>query len=238
MGDNIYNSLNINKQMKKTMFLLFFLLFITSYVSAEVQTLPPVERGQCIELTQTCSNCTYVNFTSMVYPNKTQSIVGIGMTTFNNINYNATFCDTNSLGDYIVTTCGDIDGGFECVDFDFPVTPSGADPIGSGQGTILLAVMFIILALAIIFLLMGFSSEAIFVKIAMVVLGFVMILILILYTLLVLNESIAQSPSLVGGFETFYTVMTYIGIVGFLAFLVIIVMIMVRAWKIKRGLID
>jgi hypothetical protein len=43
----------------------------------------------------------------------------------NGENYNYTFCNTNEIGTYIITTCGDVNGIKTCVDYDFEVTPNG-----------------------------------------------------------------------------------------------------------------
>jgi hypothetical protein len=42
-------------------------------------------------------------------------------------NFNYTFTDTSQLGQYTVTTCGDPDGVYTCVDYTFPVTTTGND---------------------------------------------------------------------------------------------------------------
>lgn len=215
------------------------LLIIVMGVSAEVETLPPQKQNVCFDIPQTCSNCTFVNVTSIKYPspNSTTVYPSIGMTK-NGFNYNYTFCDTVLLGDYIVSTCGNPDGILTCVDFDFPVTPSGANPISSGQGSILIIAMVVILLLSTVFFAMGLKFQSIAARSIFISLGFIMVLILVLYTLLILNESVAQSPTLVQGFETFYFVLRILAGIGVLTLIIVTVLVLIRAWKIKRGFID
>lgn len=122
--------------------------------------------------------------------------------------------------------------------FVLTITPSGAGALSSGQGFILFAVLGIIIIIAILFLVGGFKSEHVVAKTFLISFGAITVLIAILYALLVLNEVVAQSPVLVQGFETFYFVMKILGTIGIVALIVILLMVFIRAWKVRRGLID
>lgn len=99
-------------------------LVLPTNVSAEIQSLPPQKVGTCVNIAQTCSNCTYVNIDSVTYPNLTKTYLNTAMSN-EGYGYSYSFCDTWTLGDYIVATCGDVDGIVTCINYDFPVTPTG-----------------------------------------------------------------------------------------------------------------
>jgi len=99
------------------------ILLSLTFVSAETQTLPKQMVNTCVNLPQVCSTCTYVNLSSIKYPDSTVSNLNAAMTK-SGVNYNYTFCDTGDLGTYIVTTCGDKDGTFQCAVYDFDVSPT------------------------------------------------------------------------------------------------------------------
>jgi hypothetical protein len=120
----------------------------------------------------------------------------------------------------------------------YRITPSGAEPLSSGQGTILLSILGVMLLVCIIFFVIGFRSENIVAKTSGFSGGVIMILIMILYSMVIINEVIAASPSLIAGYEVFLFVMRIIGTVLILALIIILFLVMAKAWKIKRGLID
>jgi hypothetical protein len=101
-----------------------FILIGIFIVKAEVQSLGIFKQNECVELSQVCSNCTYVNLTRVEYPNSTKSYFGKYMTK-KGTSYNYTFCSTENLGTYLIATCGDVDGEETCVVYDFQVTFNG-----------------------------------------------------------------------------------------------------------------
>lgn len=122
--------------------ILLFIFFI-SFSSAVVQTLGTFKQNICVQLVQTCSNCTYNNITSIIYPNSTQITTIIPMNK-NGTYYNASFCNTNSLGNYIVNGFGDLDGNIQVWNYDFLINSTGT-PTSTGQSIIY-------------FLILGFST--------------------------------------------------------------------------------
>lgn len=114
--------------MKTIIYFLMALLICTTIVSAEVQTLPALKINTCINLPQTCANCTYVNLTKITKPDHTIVTINSLMTKSGE-HYNYTFCDTSLIGDYVVETCQDPDGEKVCVNYNFPVTPSGYEDL-------------------------------------------------------------------------------------------------------------
>jgi hypothetical protein len=158
---------------------------------------------------------------------------------------NAAVFEVN-LSDNQTTTLGQYEFSVSCCDgtscfskaLVFLVTPSGAEPLSSGQGSVLFIIMGVMFFVAIIFFVIGFRAKSVFGKTAGIVGGCIMILILILYSLVVANEVVASSPSLVEGFETFYFVMKMLGVILIAGLFIVILLVSLKAWKIRRGLID
>lgn len=134
----------------KKLALIFILIISISFAYAEIQTLPPQRQGSCVNIPQTCANCTFVNVTAVKFPNSTLEYIDTSMTKVG-ANFNYSFCSTKDLGSYIVTTCGDIDGVYTCVDYDFPVTPTGTENSTSKAITYIL--IFILAFIVFSFLL-------------------------------------------------------------------------------------
>ena len=132
-------------KMKYYYFIVILFVSMINLASAEQQSLGVFKQGEIVIIQQTCSNCTYVNFTSLTFPNSTQKIIEIAMTK-SKTKYNASFSDTQLLGNYIVTTCGDVDAVLTCVDYDFDVTVTGKD-FTTGQG-----ILYIVFAVTSILL--------------------------------------------------------------------------------------
>jgi len=120
----------------------------------------------------------------------------------------------------------------------FQVTPSGAKPLTTSQGTVLLLVLGVILFIAIIFFVIGFRSENIVGKVSGFSGGSIMVLILILYTMFMINEAVSGTPNLVSGYETFIFVMKILGYVLISGLVIVLLLVMAKAFKIRRGLID
>lgn len=109
--------------MKKFLIIILICLLIP-VVFAQQQSLGTFKQNSCINLKQTCSNCTYNNISSVIYPNASQAL-GQSEMTKTGTEYNYTFCSTSFLGTYIVSGFGDLDGVVSVWSYDFDVTPNG-----------------------------------------------------------------------------------------------------------------
>lgn len=103
--------------------LLFSIVLLSSFSSA-VGNIGIVKQNECIELYNYCPTCSYINLTLIQFPDGSISNMNEAMTKVNK-NYNYTFCDTEILGPYSYTTCGDKAGQETCEDINFESTPSG-----------------------------------------------------------------------------------------------------------------
>lgn len=124
----------------KLFFNFLWLILFLSIIGAT--TLGTFKQGNCINLIQTCSNCSYNNISNVLYPNSTIAVENIEMTKQDTF-YNYSFCFTSTTGVYIVNGYGDIDGVKTSWVYDFSITPNGSD-LNTGE-SILYALFSVIL---------------------------------------------------------------------------------------------
>lgn len=136
---------NINKtntsimKMKWVNFLVLgiFLLAFAPFVSS-LDNLGTGKVDECFRIKQLCSSCSYVNISSINYPNKTVIISNIEMISFGNGEWYYNFCNTTKIGNYDVSGQGDINGVDESFATYIIITATGEEP-NSTQGFILIA---------------------------------------------------------------------------------------------------
>jgi len=181
--------------------------------------------------------CTNAVTCTISVDNPNGNIVSGASMTYNTDYFNYTLSDTSVLGSYVATmscTDGSI-GGFST--FDFMVTPSGS-LLGDGQGTTLIGSLLVMIIISGIFLFIAIKSENKTAKItffAITTIGFVMT---ILYSVIIVQQTLFGFESIQSGMETFWFVAKMGLTIGSVAFGIIIFLVMLRYWKIKRGLID
>ena len=97
-----------------------FLVLPISFASTH--SLPGAyKQNECINLIQHCSNCTYVNLTSVIYPDTTFLLEDEKEMTKRGTVYNYSVCNTTMIGTYIYCTKGNPGGNndvVQCVDFE------------------------------------------------------------------------------------------------------------------------
>lgn len=133
--------------------LLTMIIMISSFslISAEIKTLGTFKVNDCIDLKQTCGNCTWTNITSVLYPNSSQALGEVVMTQ-KGTEYNYSCGPSETLGHYIVNGKSDVDGIITVWAYDYNVTPTGGDRLNSlGIFTILILVSIAVLGMAMIF---------------------------------------------------------------------------------------
>jgi hypothetical protein len=125
-------------------------MFLISLVSAnQIATLGTFKQNECIELKQSCADCSYVNFSRVSYPDGTRAMNNTVATKDGSI-FNLEFCNTDQLGTYIVEGIGDVEGTDTVFAYDFEVTFSGSKLSElSISANFLLFSFFIILILSI-----------------------------------------------------------------------------------------
>lgn len=144
--------------MKSKILILLYVLtlsvFIISLVGAD-SNLGTFKQNECISLYQQCDTCSYVNITSITYPNSTILNINEAMSK-NSVDYNYTWCETVSVGDYLYSVCGDKDGIFKCENMQFKITSTGTEM--TTGGSIIYFVFFAILIFFFILIIFGISK--------------------------------------------------------------------------------
>ena len=130
-------------------------MLLISVASATAETLGTVKQYDCVELIQTCANCTYVNISSVSYPDSTIALSESPMTK-DGTRYNYTsFCNTSKTGTYNINGFGDPDATVTIWNFDLEVTPTGVIQDSIWNNSVLL--IFIPLALILLVIGVGFK---------------------------------------------------------------------------------
>jgi len=113
--------------MKRNLFLLIFVgMMLFSLVSAEEEigkSWGAFEQGEEVRIVQTCSDATYINISSISYPNSQTAATNINMNYLGNGEFYYVFNSTEQLGRYDVR--GISDGCQETFTQYFVITPSG-----------------------------------------------------------------------------------------------------------------
>ena len=111
----------------KAIIVLVSLILLFSFVSADSSGGVLIgKQNECVTLPQSCSGCTFVELSHVVYPNLTQEVVD-GIMTKVGTNYNHSFCSTSNTGNYHYCTNGDVDGTNTTSCKDFIITTNGND---------------------------------------------------------------------------------------------------------------
>lgn len=118
----LYKAKRLFYIMKSFIFIILLCSLLIPLTSAA--SLGTFQERSCINLIQTCSNCTYVNITAVYYPNSSIALSNVAMTKLGTL-YNYTYCKTTVSGKYIVTGVGDLDASPTVWDYYFDITPAG-----------------------------------------------------------------------------------------------------------------
>jgi len=132
--------------------LLLMGMFLISFTSA---SLGVFKQSDCIQLYQFCDDCTYVNVTTVQYPDGTIETLNKAMEK-NDVDYNYTFCDTTNLGTHYYIVKGDKAGATTTERLEFEITPLGTSQ-STSQGIGSFGYLFLMIALMFVFGYMSFK---------------------------------------------------------------------------------
>lgn len=133
-------------EIKASRFFFMCMMFIViPLVSAQISTLGTFTANSDVNLSQVCATCTYVNLQKVKFPDSSETFINANMTKQGQTFY-YTFSDTAQYGQYIVTTCGDLLGGFECASYDFFITSNG-QRFSTSQALSLIPLMIMVVLL-------------------------------------------------------------------------------------------
>lgn len=121
------------------------ILLINLASAIDSATINSGKQNECITLVQTCSDCSFVNLTSIVYPNSSKTIYSPHIRMTNYLpDFNYSFCLTNNVGSYTYTTLGDPEDTLTTQSVTFEITPSGFIQTTS-QGITSAIVLFVVM---------------------------------------------------------------------------------------------
>jgi hypothetical protein len=134
-------------KIKKIMlvFILGIVLLALASAQDEPSELGVYKTKECVNIYQLCDDCTYVTLISVTFPNSTVDDIDTNMTK-NGVDFNYTWCTTETLGRYFYKVCGDKEGDFKCEVIQFHITPTGTK-LTQGESTI-----YLILLIGVIFI--------------------------------------------------------------------------------------
>lgn len=139
---------NVNK-IFLSLTLLFVMMFTINFTSADVQVLPSVIQGNCAELPQQEFNTTYQTLTYVQgpAPAKTLYTINTNMTDKGGDYYIYNFCNTSSVGTYVVNGYSDL----STWTYTFDVIPMGSTNNSAFTVFIILSIVaFLVLIVSIL----------------------------------------------------------------------------------------
>lgn len=225
--------IEVTKKKKKQKYIWFgialLVLFCINLVNAEQQTLGTFKQNDCINLIQTCNNCTYSNITSVIYPNSSVVISNVEMTKSGTYFYYF-FCNTSLNGAYIVTGVGDLDGTNEIWNYDFTITPNGEDA-SVGKAIFYIGLIIILIVFIIGCVSMFMETNNLLAKVATVGLGYLILIAINFIAWNMAKDFLTSSPFLIDMFRILFFVL----IVGLFPLLIgAFAWYFLMLWKIKE----
>lgn len=137
---------------------LLIIIFLEScLVFGTISEVGIFKAGESIDLIQTCSNCTYINITSVTAPNSSIILSDAAMSR-SGFRYNYTMPAQQSIGTYIVCGVGDLNGENSIWCYNFQVTQTGNKPT-TAQGLIYFILLAISILIFILILYIGISTD-------------------------------------------------------------------------------
>lgn len=218
-----------------SIFIILILLgLVLPLISAEYL---PHKQNTNLTFSITSNNGTQCNVTSYDYPSGTifinQNMTRHGQT------FNASIDEGNftSIGSYCFNIVCTDDSTIETGSLCREVTPSGSQ-ISSGKSIGLFGSLILMIVFSLLFFFIAFKTESSVAKMFFYSFAAIGGIMTILFTVIVMQQTLFGFESILIGIESFWFVTKTLVTVGGLAFGVIIFMVMIKAWKIKRGLID
>jgi len=220
--------------MKKIILLGIVILVLLALPVYAQQSLGTFKKGECINLIQTCDNCTFVNFTSVIYPGGAFEILNLNASQQGTI-FNHTFCNTSLIGTYIINSIGDLNGVITTSSYTLYISSTGIERIDNPIGIIVPIFSLLINGVVLLFAFKRhlFQNELLnfIVRRSLMVLGMF---------LLVLNSTIIAGVAEYAGLDLtkeMFMFMEMFGWAGYIAIIMLLVTSIIqfmKAWKVKK----
>lgn len=169
--------------------LAFFIILISPLVSSEIQSLGTFKQNSCVDLVQTCANCTYTVLQDVTYPNSTSACPTCAEVMTENIanKWEYNFCNTDALGKYIVTGYSDVESVDTVWAYDFEVTPNG-EAISGGKATFYVSLLAFLLIFFGICLYFFNKTESLNVKVGSFGFGYLLLVAIVFVAWTMAND--------------------------------------------------
>jgi len=138
--------------MKKILLTIMLGIFLISMASASLSSLGTFKQNDCINISQTCATCTYVNISSVSSNTNSNLISNVEMIDFGSGEWRYEFCNTSVAGRYDVKGIGDVSGVDSSFAVYFDITYKGYT-ISSSQATLYAILLFVLIFVFIITIL-------------------------------------------------------------------------------------
>lgn len=212
--------------MNKTIYLLAFAVFLIGLVGAEVNPcgddasfLGVFKANDNVSLKQVCDNCTYVNVSSVKYPDSNFTYLNESMTK-NGVDYNYTFSNTSNSGCYSYTVFGDKNGITAVETINFEINPTGLAQNESRTTAVSRGVYFLFAIAMIFFIAFLFVNSKAPIKWSLFLIAFMFFLSSLNILFVGLQDEIVN-PKIEGFFSFIVASSTYLfwgsfGLLGFI----------------------
>ena len=131
----------MNKKILTLMFGMIFLFMTMSFVSSE--SIGTFKQNENVELYQTCSNCTYVDFTSIRYPNSSTFLTNISTTKDGSYYYyilDSNYTTETGTYTYCYEGGNNVEIATGCLNFE--ITETGEEEFDTTYAIIILLISF------------------------------------------------------------------------------------------------
>ncbi len=225
--------------MRNIIFVAMFVLFLTSFVSADsfkqnddIEIRHPIRIDGATNSNilanitiKDSDNLVLVNFKEMTFDSEAEE-------------HNFTLVNTSKIGtyNYCITATGSGLNDTSC--FILEVTPSGFDRINSGEGLSLAVAIIAMIFVSLLFFLMFNKTENIVLKTTFLSLTVIILFMSILFITVSVQQNLGGFENIIDGYETFLFVLKSLMTLAFLVFMIFVMLVVVKAWRIKRGLVD
>jgi hypothetical protein len=121
---------------KTLLIIRIFMMILLALPLIQAESIGVFKQNSCVLIFNTCTDCTYMNISSVINPDSLKVIEEVTMTKTGTF-YNYSFCNTSILGPYNVNGHGDESGTDTVWAYDFTITPLGTD-LSTGESIIYL----------------------------------------------------------------------------------------------------
>lgn len=233
---NVYKILFVMNKMSKTNKILLLLLatiLVLPLVSSSTDTLGVFKQGECINLLQTCSDCTYNNVTSVISPSGLISIKNILMSKVG-VEYNLTFCNTSELGKYTVNGIGDLSGTSTIWNYWFEITPTGTS-LTTQQSIMFIVGIIVMLIIVTFFFILSHIFKHPGAKVFSMAISAVTLIIIIGIVASNASSYLADFPNLANLYNSYYIVFMCLAGAGMAGVILWLIYYSVKMFNTARG---